>query len=169
MKKSKRNNNIPTKKYVFTFLGIIGIFLLITWCFKWHQVKENEKYLKSYLVSSGAINLEMNDLNEIESVLSETSNDYYVYVSYTENEDIYNYEKELKPIIDEYNIKSDFYFLNIINIKKDNKNYKEELAKKLAIDKKNLNEIPVILHFDDGKLEHTIHTANELKDLLKAK
>ena len=37
---------------------------------------------------------EVKDLSEIEAVFSETPNEYFVYVSYTGSEDVYNLEEE---------------------------------------------------------------------------
>lgn len=161
-----KNKNLSTKKYFVAILCVIAIALLFLYFYKWHIVKEDEKYLTSYLISSKSINLEMNELDEIESVLSETPNEYFVYISYTQDEEIYRYEKKLQPIINKYNLQSNFYYLNITDIKQE-KNYKEKIAKKLNIDIKSLNEIPVILYFKDGLLEQVIKNDDELKKLVE--
>lgn len=142
-----------TKKVCVYILVIIGIIFIGLYANGWKNVKKDEKYQESFLINSNTINLEMTSLSDITSVLSETPNSYFVYISYTGNETIYNFEKKLKPLIDEYNLQNRFYYLNITDIKQ-NKNYKKDIAKELNIDIKNLNNIPVILYFKDEVLQN---------------
>lgn len=155
MASTKYNNKpISLKKITISLCVVLGIIFLGFYAYRWHQVKTDEKYLQSYLISSNTINLEMNSINNINSVLSETPNNYFIYISYTGNKDIYNFEKKLKPLIDDYSIQNSFYYLNITDIKDKNKNYKNDIAKELKIDNKNLNSIPVILYFKDEELQN---------------
>lgn len=167
MAKTKKNNNQNMRNIFIALLIIIGIIFLIIYFAKWHEVKYEEKYQTSYLVSTNTIYLEINDLSEIETVLADTPANYFVYISYTKDEDIYNYEKKLKPIIDNYSLQNSFYYLNITDIKEEN-NYQTKIANKLNIKQEEVKEIPVILYFENGSLEETLHTANELKELVKS-
>lgn len=142
-----------TKKVCVYIILIIGIIFIALYANGWHQVKKDEKYQESFLINSNTINLEMTSLSDITSVLSETPNNYFIYISYTGSEDIYNFEKKLKPLIDEHNLQNRFYYLNITDIKQ-NKNYKKDIARELNIDSKNLNNIPVILYFKDEVLQN---------------
>jgi len=172
MTKQKQNfNTFPKKNYLIGCLIVIFILLLGLYFFKWGQVKEDAKYLKSYLVDTRTINLEMNDLEEIEDVLLESPNSYFIYISYTKNEKIYNFEKELKPLIDDYNLADNFYFINVTDIKDKNKNYKEDIENKLKIPNGTIKEVPAILYFTDGKLEtkEAIYTINDFKAFLDSK
>ena len=166
--KIKYKNQI-VKKYIIGLCIILAIIFLALYLNKWNTVKEQEKYLNSYLISTNTISLEMNDINEIQSVLSETPNYYFLYISYTGEEDVFNLEKELKPLIDEYQLQNNFYFLNITDFKDTNKNYKEDVAQELGINASIISEVPIILYFKDGSLATTqgIFTAEEFKDLLE--
>ena len=161
-----RNQNV--KKYFVGLCIILAIIFLALYFYKWHTVKEQEKYLNSYLIETNTISLEMNDINEISSVLSETPSYYFLYISYTSDEDIYNLEKKLKPLIDEYQLQNNFYFLNITDFKDTNKSYKEDIAKALNINKNIISDVPIILYFKDGELAASkgIFTAEEFEDLL---
>ena len=109
MAKVKYGNDSHTlKRFLIILSMIIGIIFLGLYFYKWHQVKSEEEYLKSYLVSTNTISLEMNDISEIKAVLSETPSDYFVYISYTKDKNIYSLEKDLKPLIDKYNINNNF-------------------------------------------------------------
>lgn len=154
MATTKYKNKPVTLKKITICLGVVlGVIFIVLYAYKWHQVKEDEKYLQSYLINSNTINLEMNSINSINSVLSETPSNYFIYVSYTGDKDIYNFEKKLKPLIDDYGIQNNFYYLNVTDIKKENKNYKNDIAKELNINSKNLSNIPVILYFKDEVLQ----------------
>ena len=164
-----RNQNV--KKYFVGLCIILAIIFLALYFNKWHTVKEQEKYLNSYLIETNTISLEMNDISEISNVLSETPSYYFLYISYTSDKDVYNFEKELKPLIDEYQLQNNFYFLNVTDFKDTNKNYKEDIAEALDIDQSIISDVPIILYFKDGELATSkgIFTAKEFEDLLETK
>lgn len=161
-------NKPGTRKWFVYLCFIMGIVLVAIYCYKWHQVNIQKKYLNSYLVETGTINLEMTDIKEINSVLLETPSYYFVYISYTQDENVYNFEKNLKPIIDNYDLRNNFYYINITDIKKENKNYREDLAKELSIDIDKIKKIPTILYFKNGNLVgQEITNIEDFKSLLK--
>ena len=156
------------KKYFIGLCIILAIIFLALYFHKWDTVKEQEKYYNSYLISTNTISLEMTDIDEINAVLSETPSYYFLYISYT-NDDVYNLETELKPLIDEYHLQNSFYFLNVTDFKDTNTNYKEDIADALDIDANIISQVPIILYFKDGELvsTHGIFTASEFQDLLE--
>ncbi|MCM1052382.1 MAG: hypothetical protein NC483_00170 [Ruminococcus sp.] len=163
------SKNQSLKKALIFLLSIIVIGFLALYIYKWIDVKEQSKYIKSYLIDTNTINLEMTDINEISSVLSETASDYYIYISYTKDKNIYEFEKKLKPLIDKYNLQNNFYYLNITDIKENDTKYKEKITKELGIETKTLNKLPVILYYQNGKIiRSNIHTINDFKELLES-
>lgn len=163
-----KNKSMSIKNIAILLCIVLGVIFIVLYCFKWHQVKEDEKYIQSYLISTNTISLEMTSLDDINSVLSETPSNYFIYISYTGDKDIYDYEKKLKPLIDEYSLQNSFYYLNITDIKKTNNNYKKDIAKELNIDSKNVSNIPVILYFKDSELQSNgITTIKDFETLLK--
>ena len=123
---------------------------------------------ESYLISSDTIYLVVNNINEIKNVFLEAPNYYFVYISSLCNENAYNLEKELKPLIDEYQLQNNFYFLDVTNFKDSNLDYKNDIALALDIDQNIISDIPVILYFKDGKLLNDIFTAEEFKNILES-
>ena len=99
MAKNKKKTNINYKDYLVKIGIILFIILALIYSYMWYRVKEQEKYLTSYLISSNTISYEMTEINEIASVLSETPSNYFVYIGYTKDQKVYNLEKELKPLI----------------------------------------------------------------------
>jgi len=163
-----KNKPISTKKIAILLCVVLGAIFVVLYCFKWHQVREDEKYIQSYLISTNTISLEMNSIDDINSVLSETPSNYFIYISYTGDKDVYDFEKKLKPLIDEYSLQNSFYYLNVTDIKDTNSNYKKDIAKELNIDSNNISDIPVILYFKDDELKSKgITTIKDFEALLE--
>ena len=105
-------------KNLYILIAIIAVFILGgLYVFKWQQVKQEEKLMKSYLISSGAVNLEIKNLDEVSYYKTEAPSSYFVLISYTGSEDTYNLEYGLKSIIDKYKLNDEFYYLNVDSIK----------------------------------------------------
>lgn len=156
-------------KNIFIALGVIVLFILLgLYINEWKKVKELEKYLTSYLLQTNTVNLEMTELNEIKSTLLETSSYYFVYIGYEKSKSVYEFEKDLKPIIDKNQLQNSFYYLNVTNMKETNKNYKTDIAKELSVDESILSDIPVILYFKDGTYQNKVTTINGFEELIEA-
>ena len=167
-KKTKKKNPTNPKDYLIKIGIIIFLILALIYCYMWYRVKEQEKYQTSYLISSNTISYEMTEINEIDAVLSETPNNYFVYISYTKDQKVYNLEKDLKPIINKYDLHNNFYYLNVTDIKDKNTAYLKDIASKLNIPNSKLTKVPVILYFSDGKLiANNIYNAKDFKNLLE--
>ncbi|MDE5538911.1 MAG: thioredoxin family protein [Bacilli bacterium] len=169
MTKTKyRNDSLPIKTWLIRLCIIVGVVFVALYCYKWYQVKSEEEYLNSYLVSTNTINMEMNDISEISNVLSETPSYYFIYISYVKDESVYNLEKELKPLIDDYDLHNNFYFINVTDIKEKNTNYINDIAKELNIEADKIKNVPVILYFKDGELvQDGAYSAKEFEQLLQ--
>ncbi len=162
-----KNEKSSMKNIIIIILFILSAVLLTLYFYKWYQVKQDGKYIESYLISSNTISLEMTEIEEIKTVLSETPSYYFVYIGYAKDKKVYDFEKELKPLITDYDIQNNFYYLNITDIKEKEKNYKESIAKELDINKNKIEDIPVILFFKDGKLvQDGVTNAEDFEQLL---
>lgn len=139
----------PSKR-LYIILGIILVFVLGgLYVFKWQQVKQKEKLMKSYLVSSGTVNLEIKNLDEVSYYKTEAPSTHFVLISYTGSEDTYNLETGLKTIIDNYKLNDEFYYLNVENLMKED-NYLTRLNTAFNTDK--IKTVPVIIYYKDGEI-----------------
>lgn len=143
---------ISSKNYIYAFLVLLGGILIVLYIFEWINVKKEEKLMNSYLITSNTINSKIEDFDSLKQVLNETSSSYFIYLSYTGNEDVYNFEKELKRIIDNYDLNDNFYYMDLTKIKESNENYLEQIKNELKIN--DLNKIPAIIYIRDGKMEN---------------
>lgn len=152
MTKIKKNETfIPVKNYVLAAL-IVVVMLGLTWYgFKWYDVIQEEKVSTSYLIKNKYISKEISNLDEVDTVFSETPDSYFIYVSYTGDENIYNMEKTLKKEIVKYNLTDNMYYLNVTDIK-DKENYITEVNNALNLEDRKIKQVPTILYYYEGAL-----------------
>jgi len=155
----KKTKFVPTKNYAIAALLIALSIFLVFYFFEWYKVKQIEKYGTSYLIDSNTISLEIKSIEEIPVVFLEAPSEYFVFINYLNEKDNYKLEKNLKNIIDEYNLKDIFYYMNVTELKNE-VNYINKLNKAFGIDNK-INSIPVLLYYQNGKLTEIIDSEND--------
>lgn len=151
-KKKDENRFIPLKNYYVAAFVFIGIILITLYIFKWYEVKESEKYRESYLVSTDTVSLEINEENELKQVFLEAPEEYFVYIGYRNDKDAYNIEKKLKPIIEKYDLKNIFYYVDATDLK-ENDNFFNMLNETLKLGKEKIDKIPTIIYFGENNYE----------------
>lgn len=149
-KRNKHNNFFSVKHYLFVFLGIALLILLAWYIASWYKVKKEERLMTSYLVTTNTISLETDEISEIAQMLKELPSEYFIYISRTNDEEIYKLEKKLKKIITEYEIQDTFYYINVTG--------ENNAISKLndVFNTTEITNIPCILYFKDNVLEKVI-------------
>lgn len=147
----KNERFVPVKNYILAAVLVVVIIALTWYAFAWYNVLKENKISTSYLVKEKVISKEINDLSEVSDVFSEAPDKYFIYVSYTGNEEIYDMEKDLKSVINEYNLNDSFYYLNVTSIK-DEKGYIDRVNESLNLQDMKIKEIPTIIYYNDGKV-----------------
>lgn len=148
VKKSVKERYINPKNYIYAFLILVGGILFVLYLFSWYQVKQEEKYINSYLLSSKTVQSSIKDLDSYNQIKQEFPSSYFIYIGYTKDEEVYNLEKKLKRVIDKYKINDIVYYIDLTELKENNGNYLEEIKNKLGI--KNLDNIPAIIYVNEG-------------------
>ena len=160
-----KKREIPLKNYFISLIIVIGVVLLTFYIVKVYKISEEMRLSESVLSRIvGEVKYE-----EIDSVLLEKADSYFIYLSYAGDKEIYETEKELKDLITVYDLQDHFYYINItdeiddelvakinkdFNLKKDNK----------------IKNLPSILYYKEGKLDKTFNKATDvftLDDLKK--
>ena len=149
MKKQNNLRKVPLRNYALAILMFIAVVLITLYLFKWYQVKNKERIATSYLVENNLITSEIKTFEELNDVLAENSSRLILYISYRNDKDIYNIEKNYKKIFKNYNIQEIFTLFDITDIKEDNKDYKKMINEFLDI---NVNGFPVIIYYEDGQI-----------------
>lgn len=173
----KNEKYIPTKNYITALVLILVVIFLTLYFFKWYDVYEENKVASSYLIKSNTITNEIKDLKEVEAVFTEVPDDYFVYISYTNDEQVYEMEKELKDVINKYALNDKFYFINITDIQKED-NYIEKLNETLKLDSQKITKVPTIIYYKNGEIakdgilirdDDNIINASDLEQFLEEK
>lgn len=136
-----------SKTTITIIIVIIAIILISAYVYSWYHVKNQEKLASSYLLSSTTISLEIKNLEEVNQILKEAPNEYFVLISYTKSEDTYELEKGLKEIIDTYTLADRFYYLDVTDIMQED-NYLERINNAFNTDV--ITKVPIILYYKDG-------------------
>lgn len=151
----KNNKNILTSRNILIIISVFLILLLaITYIYRVNKINETEKYSTSYLLSTSTINLEIKNLDEVNQILTEAPNEYFVLITYTDNKDTYNLETGLKTIIDKYKLSDSFYYINIKDLLNQD-NYLTRLNNAFGTVK--ITSVPIILYYKDGKMVDTVY------------
>ena len=153
-KKAQTKKKIPNKNYLIALLSILAALLLTLYGFEWYKFYQSERMSESYLISSNTILKEIKNLEDLPIVLSEPPSEYFLYISYTNSREIHRLEKDLAKIIKEYDLKEEFYFLNVTDIK-DDKDFFTKLNKTLDLSFE-IKNVPIILYFRDSEFVNRI-------------
>lgn len=156
----KNERFIPIKNYVLAVVIVVVMILLTLYGFEWYKVLKENKVSTSYLVKEKIISNEIKGLNEVNDVFSEAPDNYYLYISYTGSEEIYNMEKDLKKVINDYSLNDSMYFLNVSNIK-DEEDYIDQINKALNLENKKVKKVPTIIYYNDGKVVDIIERLDD--------
>ena len=141
-----KKNTIPFKNYLLTFLAcFLTIFLVFIIFFSLKTI-QNKQIQTSYLISSKTITKEIKDFTSEKNSLP---NEYFLFISYRNDKNVYKLEKDLKPIIDKYKLNDLFYYYDITNLKEDT-NYLSTLNNTLNLTE--IKNIPTIIYVKDNKV-----------------
>ena len=151
MPRKKKDNSIPFKNYVVATAVVVGCGLLCLYAYRWVKVFNEKKISTSYLVETKTINNEITGLDNVEEIFAEAPDNYFIYISYTGEEEIYNMEKKLKTLIDEYKLNDEFYYINVTSIK-DKTNYIDQLNTKLHLEDTKITNVPTIVYVENGEV-----------------
>ena len=144
----KNERFIPIKNYVIAALIAVLAIGITLYAFAWRDAIKENKVSSSYLTKQKLIQ-EITDLDEASSVFAESPTDYFILISYTGDEKVYNMEKDLKSIIIDYNLSDKMYYVNVTSIK-DNDNCIDEINDKLNLKNIKVEKIPTIIYIKDG-------------------
>ncbi len=149
-KENPKEIAIKPQNYLYSLLILVGAILITIYLFSWYNVKKEEELKTSYLITTNTIESDIKDLDSLSQILEEAPSSYFVYLSYTEDEDVYNLEKEIKRLIDTYKLNDIFYYVNLTELKKNNNHYLDVVEEKLDI--KEINSIPAVIYVQNGEI-----------------
>lgn len=156
----KNERYIPIKNYVVAAIIVVVILLLTWYGFSWYNVIQENKVSTSYLVKEKVVSNEIKSLKEVNDIFSEAPSSYYIYISYTGSEEVYNMEKDLESVISDYNLNNSIYYLNITSIK-DKEDYIDQINKALSLEEIKVTNVPTIIYYKEGKAVDIINREDD--------
>lgn len=109
---------------------------------------------ESYFVKTKAVD-EKNILNINEAIydLSKLKGDYFVYVTYTkkDNKELEIFERQLTNLIDKYDLKNNFYYINVDSILNE-KNYIDLVNEYLGYNDVLIEKVPTIVYVNKDNI-----------------
>ena len=160
VKVSANERYINPINYLYAFLIIVGGILLAIFIFNWYNVKKEEKLLTSYLISSNTIESRISDINSLSQIRQEAPTSYFMYLGFTKDEYVYNFEKDLKKVIDKYKLNDVFYYVDLTDYI-ENDNYLETVKNSLNIS--HLKNVPAIIYVQDGNVKSVLDGVKDTK------
>ncbi len=106
----------------------------------YEQNKINKSYISKYVTSITC--------NELSNAITELSSNTFLYLSYTGNNNIYDFEKQFKKVLKEYNLEENIIFVDCTN-ELNEKNNVESLKNILTVGSRELT-LPAIIYFKDN-------------------
>lgn len=160
---------INPQNYFYAVLILVGGILLTLLIFKWYNTKKEEKLMISYLVSTNTIESSISDLNSLDLIKQESPSSYFIYLGFTKDEDVYNLERELKELIDDYKLNDIFYYVDLTEYREKDEEYLDIIKEKLDIE--DLKQVPAIIFIENGQVEEILdgvkNTSLKIDDVKK--
>ncbi len=153
----KKSRYIPTRNYVIFGALIVGIVFVFLYAFGWYNVKQEEKYLESYLIKTNTVSQSIKTLDELDNILTENAINYFIFTGFTGSEEEYKFEEELKPLIDDYNISSIFYYFDVTELM-DDENFLKDFSDLIGTSVSNL---PTVIYFENSEYQNKIINEND--------
>lgn len=148
MKKNERV--VPIKNYIYLLIMIIVVVSSTFLIFNINKNYQTEKLETSYLANY----LTVVKTEELSNILSEPSSELFIFVTKTNDENVFNLEKDLKKIIKKHDLRDNFILLDYT----DESNV-EELNKILKSD---IETIPAIIYIKNGEFIKSIDSKESL-------
>ena len=148
MKKNERV--VPVKNYVYLLIMIIVVVALTFLIFNINKNYQTKKLETSYLANY----LTVVKTEELSNILSEPSSELFIFVTKTNDENIFNLETDLKKVIKKHDLRDNFILLDYSN-----ESNVEELNKILKSD---IETIPAIIYIKNGEFIKSIDSKESL-------
>ncbi len=148
MKKNERV--VPIKNYIYLLIMIIVVVALTFLIFNINKNYQTKKLETSYLANY----LTVVKTEELSNILSEPSSELFIFVTKTNDENVFNLEKNLKKIIKKHDLRDNFILLDYT----DESNV-EELNKILKSD---IETLPAIIYIKNGEFIKSIDSKESL-------
>ena len=141
---------VPKKNYLYLLIMLIMVVVVTFSIVRIGDSYSNKKLEKSYLYKYVS---EVN-VDEIKNILTEPSSEMFILVTKTNDEDVYNFEKDIKRVIKTRDLRDNFIYIDYTN-----KNNLDSLNKILGSD---ISKIPAIIYYKNGEFVTSIDSSERM-------
>lgn len=147
---------VPKKNYFMLILLVVLVVGLTFAIFNIANAIKNKK------INNGYINRYVSEIqySELDNYLVEPANNTFIYLTYTGDKNVYNFETKLKKIINNYELESNFIYVNVTE-EMSNGDFIDKLNNKVSANEK-IDKLPVILYYKDGTLTEVLQGENDI-------
>ena len=147
---------IPTINYLILF----GLFVLVICaCFAFYNlynIIEENKINTSPLANKEVL------YNDLKNTTTELDADTFLVISYTQDVDVYNNEKEIKKYLNKINLMNNIMYLNISEYI-DDEEFITDLNKTLKLsDNLKIEKFPALIYYKEGVATYKIDSRDHL-------
>lgn len=146
--KKEEKRKIPLRNYLIAIGILVAAVLVTLYAFQLFNLYKEEKLAQSYLITNKIISHEISGLDEFKSVNTETPDDFFLFISYTGEQETYDLEVELENVIKDYNLSDYMYYLNVTDLMK-NDDYLTKISKAIDVEVKS---VPIIIYYSNGEV-----------------
>ena len=153
---------VEARRYIY-FVGLLVLgFILIIAAWDIYTYYSFDAYHTSYLVNTATIKKDnVIKLNDAKEVFKKLKGNYFVYVSYTDDKEIYKLEKKIKKLVDKYKLNDKFYYINVDDEKKE-KDFMNLINQYLNTEDVNIKNLPTIFYVNsEGEVTYNNVIAKE--------
>jgi hypothetical protein len=147
---------VPTKNYII----VIGLVVLaICACLAFNNLYNI--YLENRISTSPLANKEIL-YEDLKNATTDIEADTFLLISYVENKDIYENEKEIKKYLNKQNLLDNVLYLNVTDYLT-NENLIDEINNTLGLeDNLKISSLPALIYYRDGTVTYTIDSKDGL-------
>jgi len=147
----KNDRIIPKKNYLYLIIMMVIVVFVTFFVFDINNKYQTRKLGISYLYEY-VTEVKLEDLNNI---LTEPSSELFILVTKTNDEVVYNLEKDIKKVIKEHDLRDNFIYIDYT----DKEDKLGELNKILDC---NIKTVPALIYYKDGEYVKSIDSSEEV-------
>ncbi len=167
--KQKEKKDVSIKNYIIIFIISLGVILFMIYIFQLIKLYQSNKDIKESPLSKIVYEIQYDELDD---VFAESSDDYFIYISYVDDLKVLKLEKEIKKLIVDNNLQNNIYYLNATDLK-NKKDFIKKLNDKLSLKEQKIKKLPAIIYYKDKNVNKVmdsyknIFNIDELKKIIE--
>lgn len=156
-KTDTKKEKIDVRKYVNYCLMMVAVILIaIVGAKLFNTYKDNKLGESEFARMGGTI-----QYDDVENTTSEMPTDGFILISYVKNEQVKNFETELKKTVVNNELQNNFYYLDATELMLEN-DYIDSLNSQFKLEgRTEIQSLPAILYYREGKLKATLSSTKD--------